>query len=73
MNKINKNFWLVTKATSMSEMADICFEINFRDLQNQFRGGLDPDDIVGMFDGEVEAVKFAAYHAAHKKSEDDHG
>ena len=46
-------FWVVTIPTSESELGDILFETDIKGLGNQFRGGLNSDDIVGWYDKET--------------------
>lgn len=46
-------FWVVTKPTNVSTLGDIIFECDIKGLGNQFRGGLNSDDIVGWYDKET--------------------
>ena len=57
MNKFRKlhTFWVVTKPTPASVLADICWETTAVGLVLSGRGGLDPDSIVGSFDSSEEA------------------
>ena len=59
MNKLHTNFWVVTKPTRLSVMEDICFESNFAGMELQYAGGLKYEDIYGIYDTEIEAVKSA--------------
>ncbi len=42
-------FWIVTKATKFSTLADICFQVDIEDLEKQFKGGLKAENVVGMY------------------------
>jgi len=42
-------FWVVTKPTDGSMVCDICFETDFAGLQRQFAGGLEAQDIMGIW------------------------
>ena len=47
----DSKFWVVTKPMSLdSTTNDICFQTTIKGLFLQFRGGLSPDDIVGIYD-----------------------
>jgi len=48
-------FWVVTKPSPVSTLADICFACTFGGLMNQVRGGLHEDEIVGIYADEDEA------------------
>lgn len=52
-------FWMVTKPKPLSELADICFEIDAKGLALQFKGGLDPEDIHAVYTERGEAEKDA--------------
>lgn len=52
-------FWVVTDATPISELADICFETTLRGLELQFRGGLSMDSNPTIFTSKEEAEKAA--------------
>lgn len=58
MAKITK-FWMVTKATPVSEIDDIFGEYDLAGLRLQFLGGLRIDKVVGVWDNEAEARKEA--------------
>jgi len=47
--------WIVTRPTQVSTLADIVFQTSVPLLANQFRGGLSPDDIMGVYLNEQEA------------------
>jgi len=50
-----EKFWVVTTPTPNSELGDICFDSDFRQFALQVRGGLDVDDIVGIYADEQAA------------------
>jgi hypothetical protein len=54
-----EKFWVVTKPSPVSELADVCFPCTFERLLLQGRGGLDEDDIVSVHADENEAKKAA--------------
>jgi len=54
-----ERFWVVTRPTPASEMADVCFACTVEGLMRQARGGLKEDDIVGVYADEAEARKAA--------------
>jgi hypothetical protein len=58
MSKINK-FWVVTKPSKNSELADILFNSDIKGMQNQFLGGLTKSEIVGIYSTKTEAEKIA--------------
>lgn len=61
----DKALWFVTRATPDSTIADIVFKIEtWRDLQYQFDGGLDPDDIINTFPTKKAAKALALYLVA---------
>ncbi len=49
-------FWVVTTPTRHSTLGDICFLCDFKCFALQIRGGLDEQEIIGIFSGESEAV-----------------
>lgn len=51
--------WFVTKPTRASELGDVLFCSTWRDLALQFKGGLDPAEIVGAFVAENDARTLA--------------
>jgi hypothetical protein len=54
------NFWVVTYPTDISELIDICFESNVVNMMYQTKGGLNPEEVVGVFKREREAKDFAS-------------
>ena len=44
-----KTFWVVVRPTPNSEIGDFCFECDFRQFALQVRGGLDVDNVVGIY------------------------
>jgi hypothetical protein len=48
-------FWLVCKPSAFSELADICFETDIGGLYLQFKGGLDPSEILAVYTNREEA------------------
>lgn len=55
--KIEK-FWTVTRPSGDSELTDIVFDTTLKDLLQRIKGGLDKDDILGLYDNETEAREF---------------
>jgi len=56
-----KTMWVVTRAARDSTLADVCFAASPKDLMVQVRGGLEPDQVVAVFDNEEEAKGLATY------------
>jgi len=54
-----ERFWVVTRPSPASELADICFACTVEGLMRQARGGLNEDDIVGVYADETEARQAA--------------
>jgi hypothetical protein len=50
-----EKFWIVTKPSPVSTLADICFACTFEQLMLDVRGGLKEDEIIGIFADEDEA------------------
>lgn len=50
-----KQFWVVTKPTLISTLDDICFVCYFHRFAQQIRGGLEMDQVAGIFTDEQEA------------------
>ena len=50
-----EKFWVVTKPSPVSTLADICFGCTFEQLMLDVRGGLKEDEIIGIFADEDEA------------------
>ena len=44
-----KTFWFVVSPSPVSTLADICFESDSKRFAVQIRGGLDVENIVGVF------------------------
>jgi hypothetical protein len=55
-----ETFWIVLKPSPVSTLEDICFPCTFSRLMNQVRGGLQEDEIVGIYADETEARQAAA-------------
>ena len=55
------SFYIVTKPTSNSTLEDICFMSNAGGLLIQGKGGLDHNDIYGMYTERVEAEAVAKF------------
>ena len=53
------SFWIVTKPKHNSRLEDICFMTNAGGLILQGRGGLEPDEIFGMYLDKTEAESHA--------------
>lgn len=54
MSKITK-FWVVTKPSRVSGIRDILFLSNIKKMANQYLGGLDKEDIIGIYSNKKEA------------------
>jgi len=54
-----EQFWVVTKPSPGAETADICFACTVEGLMRQTRGGLQEDEIVGIYADETEARQAA--------------
>jgi len=52
-------FWVVTRPNESSELEDIFFKSSAYNLVLQGRGGLHPNDIVGVYKNEKKARKVA--------------
>ena len=68
MAQIEK-FWVVTMPARRSTIGDICFEIDWLGLENQFRGGLKAEDIRAVYDNEDEAKEHAEKLIRWRKDE----
>ena len=55
-----EQFWVVLKPSPGSTTEDICFACTFSRLMLQVRGGLNEDEIVGIFADETKALQTAA-------------
>ena len=62
-----EKFWVVTKPSPVSGLEDILFPCDFGRLMLQVRGGLQEDEIVGIFADEDEA-RLAADGTARRTS-----
>jgi len=64
-------FWIVVSPTARSQLCDICFDCNFERFASQIRGGLDEQQIVGIFADKTEAVELAKslLQAIHQPAE----
>ena len=56
---IPETFWIVTLPTAHSELADCCFQCDFKTFALQVRGGLEADEIVGIYADEELATAAA--------------
>ena len=56
-----KQMWLVTKPTKLSEMQDIFCKITVEGLRAQFLGGLQADEVYGLYTTEKEAREIAEW------------
>ena len=56
---IPERFWVVTRPTEVSDLADICFSCTVERLMGQARGGLRQSEIVGIYDKEQQAMNVA--------------
>lgn len=52
-------FWVVTAPTGQSELIDILFKRTVPGIGLQFKGGLNAEDIIGVFTDEARAREFA--------------
>jgi hypothetical protein len=53
-------FWVVEKPSTNSTLKDVCFECkDVAYFANQVKGGLNPEDIKGIFYKEAKATKLA--------------
>ncbi len=58
MAKINK-FWIVLKPTKQSELVDILWQTDIQGMGLQFKGGLKPKEIKGIYTTKKEAEPIA--------------
>ncbi len=58
--RLPEEFFIVTKPSWFSTMEDICFRCSFSRLMSQVRGGLNEDEIVGIYSDQTEAQHAAA-------------
>ena len=59
LHGLPETFWVVTRPSAVSELADICFPCSVAELMLRTLGGLHVDDIVGVFANETEAQETA--------------
>lgn len=52
-------FWIVTRPKGSSELSDICFQTDIKGLALQFKGGLDPEEILAVYTAMNEAQRAA--------------
>ena len=57
---IPERFWIVTNPTQDSELDDCCFDCSFKKFALQIRGGLEIEEIVGIFADEEDAKATAS-------------
>jgi hypothetical protein len=55
------HIWVVTYPSPKSELQDICFEVNLEGLYRQFKGGLKPEDVAGLYT-DVDSAQARAIH-----------
>lgn len=60
LHDMPERFWIVMKPSPFSTADDILFPCSFERLMSQARGGLNEDEIVGIFADEGEARQAAA-------------
>jgi len=69
-----ERFWVVTRPTPASELADICFSCDFKRFALQIRGGLDVEDIYGIYADEqlatADARRLLASRRRSRKSKE---
>lgn len=53
------HLWYVTRPRYHSEVEDVCFSATVQELAMQFKGGLDPNDVLATFTEESEARELA--------------
>jgi len=53
------NFWVVTKATSLSTLGDILFETTAKGMILQALGGLRPEEIIFSSTNKDQALRLA--------------
>jgi hypothetical protein len=54
-----KHFYVVTYPTKYSELVDICFKSTVPGIMLQCKGGLEIEDIAGIFTAKDRAERFA--------------
>ena len=53
------HFWVVTTPTPVSDLGDICFQCDFAQFALQVRGGLNENEIVGIYADQQAATQEA--------------
>ncbi len=53
------HFWVVTTPTPLSGLGDICFQCDFAQFALQVRGGLNENEIIGVYADHQAAVEVA--------------
>jgi hypothetical protein len=53
------HFWVVTTPTPLSGLGDICFQCDFTQFALQVRGGLNENEIVGIYADQQAATQEA--------------
>lgn len=53
------SFWVVTKPSDKSMVADILFESTLIQMANQYRGGLRESDVIGFYKDAAKAKRKA--------------
>jgi hypothetical protein len=59
LHGLPETFWLVTKPSPVSELGDVCFPCTVGELMLRTLGGLQADDIVGVYADENQAKEAA--------------
>ena len=55
------HFWVVTTPTPVSDLGDICFQCDFAQFALQVRGGLNENEIVGIYADQQAAAQEAEH------------
>ena len=55
------HFWVVTTPTPLSGLGDICFRCDFAQFALQVRGGLNENEIVGIYADQQAAAQEAEH------------
>ncbi len=61
------HFWVVTTPTPLSGLGDICFQCDFTQFALQVRGGLNENEIVGIY-ADQQAATLEAEHLLQASS-----
>lgn len=62
-----RQFWVVTQPTRASELGDILFSCDFKRFALQIRGGLDVEEIYGIYADEQKATEDARRLLANRR------